>query len=64
MNVQEKRFTLRQLAEILPLHIDTLRRYCREGKISPVEVVGNRILVPESTLLRFQESHRSEVVNA
>lgn len=54
---EEKHYTLRELTKFLPLHIDTLRRYCREGKIKPIVIIGNRILISESTLRQFLESH-------
>lgn len=60
MNVQEKHLTPKQIAELTSLHIETIRRFCRERKIAPIRVFGSRIRIPESTYKKFLESHTAK----
>src|SRR5450631_3836272 len=47
--------TVEEVARRLRLHLDTARRFVREGRITATKV-GRRYLVPEKALLRFIES--------
>ena len=58
--MNEKHLTPKQIAERTSLNIETIRRLCRKGKLAPIVIVGNRILVPESTYKEFLESHTAK----
>lgn len=59
--MSEKHLTPKQIADLTSLNVETIRRLCRkskkEGGIAPIVIIGNRILVPESTYQEFMESH-------
>ena len=48
----EKLFTPREAAEYLKVHVETLRRYVREGQLQAVKV-GGRLRIQESDLIKF-----------
>ncbi len=48
----EKLFTPREAAEHLKVHVETLRRYIREGQLQAVKV-GGRLRIQESDLIKF-----------
>ena len=55
--MNENHLTPKQIAERTSLHVETIRRLCRKRDLAPVIIVGNRILIPESTYREFLKSH-------
>ncbi|EHP83723.1 IS607 family transposase [Methanotorris formicicus] len=49
----EKLYTMKEACKLLGVHIKTLQRWDREGKIKCVRTVGNRRRVPESEIKRI-----------
>ena len=53
--MNDKWLTLEEFAETARLHLDTVRRYAREGKL-PVRKMGKRYLLKETDATAFMEA--------
>ena len=53
--MDDKWLTLEEFAVTARLHLDTVRRYAREGKL-PVRKIGKRYLLKESDATAFMEN--------
>jgi len=58
----EKLYTMKEASEILGVHVRTLQKWDREGKIRCVRTVGGKRRVPESEIKRILGLHEERKV--
>ena len=56
----EKLYSIKEAAEVLQIHPDTMRRYARTGKIRAA-IIGKGFRITESDLKAFIEQRTKEI---
>lgn len=58
--MSDELLTIEQVAEILQLHVDTVRRYIRERKLVAVRLSTTNVRVRRSDLTKFIEDRLTD----
>jgi excisionase family DNA binding protein len=61
--MEEKYWTLEEFGRVARLHLDTVRRYAREGRI-PVRKIGKRYLIRSTDVVAFMEGEPTPATSA
>lgn len=57
MNIPIKLYTTEEVSAILRCHIDTIRRYIREGKFKDYIMSGKQYLIPYESLEKYLDQN-------
>lgn len=63
MNTSNKYFTAEEVAEMLKVTTESVRRWIRDGKLKSVKLSGKFIRISQADLDEFVKSMRGETTN-
>jgi excisionase family DNA binding protein len=55
LDSQKLAYSLQEVAALLGLHLNTVRKHVRDGKI-PSKKLGNRVLIPAQALAKWLQN--------